>query len=135
MKKVIIIFFAVLSVFAISCKKSSTTPKPSPVGFWKGQYSNTGPGTIPSINYVFFLFRSDGTMREYYSSTDTTSTNKTGQSYTVVNDSIVNWSSDYGGGATYSYSLVIRNNSTKMFGSWGNASSTTNGGVIDVTKQ
>ena len=130
MKKLILILSICIGFFA-ACKKDSTTPTPSPVGFWKGTYSTSVGG--PLTNTVYYLFRSNGTMREFYG-TDTTTTNKTDGTYTVT-DSTVNWHSDYGSGNTFSYTAKIRNNSSKLVGTWGSASSNNNGGSLDVSKQ
>lgn len=135
MKKVFIICIALLTVMAISCKKdSTTTAKPSPVGFWKGKWSNTSPSTPPDIDTLYLLFRADGTLRQIYASLpprDTTNPNKDSGTWVVTNDSIINWSNGFG----ESYSGVIRSNSTVIAGTWGNTPSSTDVGQFYIAKQ
>lgn len=124
---------AVSAVFAISCKKEkSSSNKLSAVGYWRGLYSSTS-SAAPNTPFALFLFRNDGTMREFYDSWgDTTGTNKTGSTYTYVDDSTITWTSTYPGPFTYSYLLHIRENSTRLVGTWGNGTNTSGGGQIDV---
>ena len=112
MKKSIFILSAIFAIFLSSCKKETSDSKPNIVGFWKGQYSDKF-GSSPNINYVFFNFGSDGSMVEYFGVDTITTSLKTQQTYTITNDTIVEWESDYGGtGSTYAYRLVIRNLTT-----------------------
>lgn len=131
MKKSTIILIAFATFIIISCAKKNETPKLSPVGFWKGQYANEGPGSPPSINYLYLLFRSDGSMRNYYSSTDTTGTDKESGVWTFVNDSTVSWTNNF----DESYVGYIRENSTKMVGTLGTSPSNTSYGQFSVIKQ
>ncbi|MBK9791674.1 MAG: hypothetical protein IPP60_00835 [Sphingobacteriales bacterium] len=112
MKKLIFILSAIFAILLSSCKKETSDSKPNIVGFWKGQYSDQF-GTTPNRNYVFFKFSSDGSMIEYFGVDTITTSLTTQQTYTVTNDTIVEWESDYTGtGSTYAYRLVIRNLTT-----------------------
>ncbi|MEZ5053338.1 MAG: hypothetical protein R2807_00990 [Chitinophagales bacterium] len=126
------LFIAILVSFIIisACTKEKQTF--NAVGFWKGKWSNSGPSTPPDNQYLWLLIRSDGTLRIYYDATDTTGSNKESGTYTISNDSILNWSiPDWGEMAT----VKIRNNSTKLVGTWGSSPSNNNLGQIEVDKQ
>ena len=132
MKKVIIICIALLTVMAISCKKDSTTTstKQNPTGFWKGQWSNASPSTPPNLNYLWLIFKSDGTLRQIYGA-DTTSSNQSTGTWAMVNDSVISWTNLF---PEY-YHGVIRSNSTAMQGIWGSTSGVDTIGQFALTKQ
>jgi hypothetical protein len=113
-----------------SCKKDD--PAPSVVGFWKGNYT-ANPSTTP-INYVFFLFRSDGTLTEWYG-LDTTTSNRATSDY-IVSGNNLSWSSDYdGGGDDYGYAVSMSSDGDSIKGTWGYVPSSIDGGAIAVGRQ
>ena len=135
MKKTI--YIAVLSLIiglaATSCKKDETKAKFSPVGFWKGKWSNSSsPTPTPNNEFLWLTFKEDGTIRVCYDDTDTTGSNKASGTYTVSDDNTVSWIvPDFDESSVAN----VRENETKLVGSWGQTPSNNNQGLLEVTKQ
>ncbi|MFN8268570.1 MAG: hypothetical protein U0T31_11240, partial [Chitinophagales bacterium] len=116
-----------------ACKKDKKDKNFNAVGFWKGNYSQD-PSEPPSPTKVSFaLIRPDGTVRWYIGSdTSTNVIDKTTGTYTIESDSIVNVNLPEWDELSR---LKIRNNSTKLVGTWGTDPSNDDGGQEEYERQ
>lgn len=131
MKKTFLILATLVLFFASSCKKDKDeTPKPSILGFWKGKYGNST--SYPSLGYAF-LFRNNGTVR-IFNNLDTAAAIKAEGTYTVSGTTVTT-NYTYSTSLSYSTSATIDNNMTFQEGTWGNGTSTTDGGRFFIVKQ
>jgi len=130
MKKICLTIMVLSMLGIISCNEEEG-PAYSPVGFWKGKYS-LSPAVAPYIASNFFLFRTDGTMREFYGA-DTTTLNKTEGTYTVSGNT-VNWTADYSG-SLLEYSAVFTSDGDSLIGTYGSSPSNSDGGRIAAGRQ
>ncbi|MES2732958.1 MAG: hypothetical protein V4714_14500 [Bacteroidota bacterium] len=109
-------------LLSISCKKESDPEPLSVVGTWAGKYS-TSIATAPNIVWDPIIFKTGGSL----AGSDRTGTyNVTG---TVLTATYVR------NGATFSFYCDIKENFTKLEGTWGTGASQSNGGLLLLTKQ
>jgi hypothetical protein len=122
---------ALLSVTLIACKKDKDDD-PTITGLWLGKYSSSST-SYPTLGYAF-LFRKDGTVRVFNSSDTAAASGKAEGTYQVAGNKVTcNYTYVIGAG-TYSSEAIVNSMFTFMEGSWGNGSSTTNGGMYFVYK-
>jgi hypothetical protein len=131
MKRLFAFLVTAAVILVVSCKKDDPAVSFNAVGFWKGQWS-IDPATSPNQNFLWLLINSDGTIRVYYDDTDTSGSNKASGTYTIASDSIINW---YVADWNELSTAKIRNNSTKLVGTWGYSPSNNSEGQLQVTKQ
>jgi len=132
-KTILLISIAILSIY--SCKKDSKPEKrTSPVGYWKGFY---GSGTNPQTQNYSWLFRSDGTIRVYSQSADTSGGSKAEGNYTVVGTTITTQYTYISGPitGTFSTNSVVDEEFENLSGTYGSGTNTSGGGTFSLSFQ
>lgn len=120
--------FALLSLLlvvilcSVSCKSKDDPEPPSVVGTWVGQYSTSATGT-PTITWDPMVLKTGGAL-EGSDRMGTYNVSGTELTATYVRS-----------GSTFSFRCDIKENFTKLEGTWGNGASQTNGGQLLLTRK
>ena len=135
MKRCTILFSVLMLTFTfVACKKDKDDSPANPTGFWTGLYGSGA--TVPNQPYSMH-FKSDGTVRIYSLSTDTTSAAKADGTYLINNQSVTTNYTYISGSisGTFSTTATVNDAETEMSGTYGSGSNTTGGGTFTLIKQ
>jgi len=130
--KIVIVAF-VLALVSVSCSKSSDSPAAAPVpatieGAWVGKFGtdNSKPSVYYSLN-----FKAGGILEEI-----TQSGEVKGKGTWKLDNNIIYGSYNYVAPPNNKYSIIGAFDSKKgqILGNWGYGSSSTNGGLWEMTK-
>ena len=126
-----------MATILASCKKDKEeSPKSRVAGFWVGECTD---GNFSTFFYAV-LFRNDGTLREYRADpiaggTDTATSRKYLGTYSISEHAINYTLKELGGTNSYAGTILNPPYETRIEGTWGIQTNTTNGGTFFINKQ
>jgi hypothetical protein len=127
------IFAAILFPLFFSACSKKTVPAPiNVVGLWRGKSSNVGNSNIDD---VYYLFRSNGTVR-YFLGTDTTTAINFDGTYTLLGNQLnTTYSQIFITPLVYSETNIVTADGKHFDGTYGSGIITVGGGVQSADKQ